>query len=437
MGRIFLGAIWERKEILELRDQVVGNLRSQGCQVFSIPDELSLTASLEWLNRRCGRGDIALNLQTEVSLIPHLHHTTVFYLAQNLERKKQAELFLLLLLRHQPQLHNRGSQPDTITEMGNLAFCRLVVIPSLVMELGFINHSQAQDILINHQINLIQGITEGLIAWSREVSGVEPHQPILPQAIALPNYPNINITLNGRNYEEQGILVNGNACLPVDLGDRLGIELTQSISLIEYQGIVYVKAIELREYNLSVNWDNLSRTVLISSILPVSRSQIEQIMGQGLTSEVQLMLFLKAHNESALNDFSEIAKLYREEGKIEGVNYDLAFCQMCLETRFLRFSNREKSAENNFAGLGSLGGNGKLADFPDCRTGVRAHIQHLKAYGSLEPLVKEVVDPRFNLVVRGIAPTVSKLSGRWSADLSYRQKIMAILRRLYEAIHLL
>jgi hypothetical protein len=135
--------------------------------------------------------------------------------------------------------------------------------------------------------------------------------------------------------------------------------------------------------------------------------------------------------------FSDIAKLYREEAAIEGVNYDIAFCQMCVETGFLRFGDDIKPEQNNFAGLGTIGGGSQAATFESARIGVRAHVQHLKAYASLEPLVQDVVDPRFRFVTRGIAPLVGQLSGRWSADLNYGDKIMAMLKRLYESAGLM
>jgi hypothetical protein len=67
--------------------------------------------------------------------------------------------------------------------------------------------------------------------------------------------------------------------------------------------------------------------------------------------------------------------------------------------------------QNNYAGIGALNGNatGQAATFPDPRTGVRAQIQHLKAYASTEPLVNACVDPRFSLVTRGSAPYVEWL----------------------------
>ena len=160
-------------------------------------------------------------------------------------------------------------------------------------------------------------------------------------------------------------------------------------------------------------------------------------MSNGNTSEVQLMMFLKSNNENALTQFPDLPKLYREESSIEGVNYDIAFCQMCVETGFLRFGGDLKPSQNNFAGLGTVGGAATGASFPSARIGVRAHIQHLKAYASTEPLVLEVVDPRFRFVTRGIAPLVDQLSGRWTADLQYGVKITATLRRLYETAGLL
>jgi hypothetical protein len=77
------------------------------------------------------------------------------------------------------------------------------------------------------------------------------------------------------------------------------------------------------------------------------------------------------------------------------------------------------------------------ASFPSARIGVRAQVQHLKAYASTEPLVQESVDPRFRFVTRGIAPLVGQLGGRWTADLNYGDQLLAMLRRLYENAGLL
>lgn len=179
--------------------------------------------------------------------------------------------------------------------------------------------------------------------------------------------------------------------------------------------------------NALVNTQVSGREKLCSRVLTGS---IDRIMGDGATSEVQLLRLLRL-NKAPLNLYGDLPAIYREEAAIEGVNYDIAFCQMCLETGFLQFGGDVKPEQNNFGGIGAIG-NGVSGDsFSDRRIGVRAQIQHLKAYATTKPLVQPLVDPRFSLVKRGTAPLLGQLSGRWAEDTNYDKKIMAILRRLY------
>ena len=427
------GGTTEAQEMILLRDQIGPELRSRGFEVFSVPDDLSLQQTVSWINTRARTGDIALETHADAYDNPGVRGASVFYIANNTERKSQAELLLLALLRRVPQLPSRGAKPDTATGVGRLAICRDVIIPSMLMEVGFLTNPDDRFLIQNRRRDIALGIADGLAAWSRAINGSSPGTGTES------TYPAINITINNQNYAEKGILINSNAYIPVDLVDRLGVDLTQmpNVRRVQYQGVVYVKAIELRESHVSVAWDNNSRTVILRSILPICPGQIDRIMGRGNTSEVQLMMFLKANNEKALVQFPDLPKLYREESSVEGVNYDIAFCQMCIETNFLRFGTDIKPSQNNFAGLGSVGGGSESASFPSARLGVRAHIQHLKAYASLEPLVQELVDPRFRFVTRGVAVLVAQLSGRWAADLTYGDRIMATIRRLYEASDLL
>lgn len=158
------------------------------------------------------------------------------------------------------------------------------------------------------------------------------------------------------------------------------------------------------------------------------------IMGGGSITADRLVSFLLANNPDA--DSGRVvllASLYIEEAAIEGVNSDVAFVQMCLETGFLRFGGLVTEEMNNFCGLGSTGPGNPGLWFADERTGVRAHIQHLKAYGSAEPLEGEQVDPRFGLVSpRGKSPDIFGLAGTWAADRQYGQRLADLLERLYE-----
>lgn len=424
------GGTTEAQQMILLRDLIVPDLRSRGFEVFSVPDDLSLRQSIAWINTRAKSGDVAIEIHADAFSSPSARGATAYYIYGNSERKKHAELILLSLLRQLPQLPNRGAKPDTSTGVGSLGFCRQIIIPSILLEVGFLTNPEDRALITNRRRDIAQGVANGLAAWSRDVSGSGPIEP---------DYPVINIRLNNQNYEEQGILVNSNSYIPIDLVDRLGVDLTQNpnVRLFSHKGIVYVKAVELRDYNVSVSWDNANRAVVLKTNLQICPGQFDRIMSHGNTSEVQMQMFLKNNNENALKDFPDLPKLYREEAAIEGVNYDIAFCQMCLDTNFLRFDGLVKASQNNFAALGAIGGGISGASFPSARIGVRAQIQHLKAYASLEPVVQEVVDPRFRFVTRGIAPLVEQLSGRWSADPQYGQQILAILRRLYESANLL
>jgi len=110
----------------------------------------------------------------------------------------------------------------------------------------------------------------------------------------------------------------------------------------------------------------------------------------------------------------------------------VAFTQMCLETGFLNFGGDVKPEQFNFAGLGAIGGGEPGLSFPDPRTGIRAQVQHLKAYASEEPLNLALVNPRFRFVRRGSSPTIEGLAGTWAADRQYAVKINTMLQRLYD-----
>ena len=424
------GGTTEAQEMIQLRDLIVQELRSRNFSVLGVPDDLSARQTLSWINARARRNDIAVEIHADAASNPSVRGSTVFYIANNDERKKHAELLLVGLLRRVPQLPNRGVKPDTATGVGRLMFCRQIAVPSMLMEVGFLSSPEDRFLLQNRRRDFALGIADGLASWSR---AVDPSSAPAPQPES--SYGVINIRINGQNYEEQGILVNGNAYIPIDLIDRLRIDLSKApgVRRITYRRVVYVKAVELRDFNISVGWDGATRTVIVKSNLQICAGNIDRIISAGNTSEVQLQLFLRNNNENALAKFPDLPQLYREEATLEGVSYDIAFCQMCVETGFLRFGNDIKSEQNNFAGLGTIGGGTDTATFENARIGVRAHIQHLKAYASLEPLVREVVDPRFRFVTRGIAPLVDQLSGRWSADLQYGEKIKAMVKRLYES----
>ncbi len=431
----------EAQEMIALRDLILPELRSRGYEVLSVPDDLSSNQSIDWINARAKSGSVAIEIHAEEFSNQATRGATVYYIANNRERRDQAELILLSLIKQVPTLPSRGVRPDTSAGTGRLKFVRQTLPPALLAEIAYLTNANDFALLTQRRRNFALGLADGLAAWSNIVSGTKPSQPPKPSP-TVPDpedYPRINISINGGEpYAEQGIIIKGNAYMPIDLADRLGVAITgQEISKVRYRGVVYVKAVDLKPFKVSVGWDAATRTLKLTTAaaLNICPGTIDLIMSHGSTTEFHLTLFLRTENESALELFPNLPALYREEATVEGVDYDIAFCQMCVETDFLRFLGPLRPEQNNFANLAN--GSGNLARFDSAQLGVRAQIQHLKAYASTEPLVRPKVDPRFDFVKRGVAPFVGQLSGLWSADPLYGQKILARLEDLYKVAGIL
>ena len=145
-----------------------------------------------------------------------------------------------------------------------------------------------------------------------------------------------------------------------------------------------------------------------------TESEKTAIMGKAQATAQQMALFCRSKNSApqlTSCSLEQLAEMFIEEGEAEGVRGDVAFAQSLHETGYFKFGGIVLPTQNNYAGIGALNGNatGQAASFPDPRTGVRAQIQHLKAYASTEALANECVDPRFSLVARGVAPYVEWL----------------------------
>lgn len=136
-------------------------------------------------------------------------------------------------------------------------------------------------------------------------------------------------------------------------------------------------------------------------------------------------------------DIESFCEILLEEAQAEGVRGEVVYEQVILETGWLQFQGVCSPEQFNFAGLGATGPEEEGLCFPDVRTGLRAQVQHLKAYASAEALVGECVDERFELVQRECAPYVEWLGiqenpygGGWAAGEGYGYKLRELLAEL-------
>lgn len=180
-----------------------------------------------------------------------------------------------------------------------------------------------------------------------------------------------------------------------------------------------------------------------------------QIMGTSQTTVAQMVRYYNANAngydrfnakynskydgclaKGGASTINQFAQIFYEEAMAEGVRAEVAFTQCMKETGFLKYGGDVLPNQYNFAGIGATGAvHG--ASFSNVRMGIRAQIQHLKAYGSVSPLTNPCVDPRFNLVKRGSAQYVEWLGIKenpngygWATSKSYGHDIVSMVNVL-------
>ena len=173
--------------------------------------------------------------------------------------------------------------------------------------------------------------------------------------------------------------------------------------------------------------------------------QLMAISGKTTVTASQIEKYFKAkgatypayYAETDAPTLEKFCQIYVEEANAEGINGAIAFTQAMKETAWLKFGGDVKIEQNNFAGLGTTGGGVAGASFATVREGIRAQIQHLKAYGSKNALKNECVDPRFSLVARGSALYVEWLGQKenpnrygWATSKGYGIDIVKMVKNL-------
>ena len=142
----------------------------------------------------------------------------------------------------------------------------------------------------------------------------------------------------------------------------------------------------------------------------------------------------EALEKGGADTIEKFCQIVIDESEKEGIRAEVVFAQIMLETGWFQFGGDVKIEQFNFAGLGATG-NGVSGDkFKDVRTGIRAQVQHLKAYASSEGLVNNCVDTRFKYVKRNSSPFVEWLGQKenpaglgWAAGRNYGSKILSII----------
>ena len=248
--------------------------------------------------------------------------------------------------------------------------------------------------------------------------------------------------LNGRINLEKAAIVNQNG-----------------VSMVPVRLIAHI-------FNFDIEWDAKTNSIKLFTKQEAKDEEINEqevtalsdtsIMGESQATAKQMAAFLLKYNSKPKIPCTalELAEIYIEEGAKEGVRGDFAFAQSIQETGYFKFGGNVKSSQYNYAGMGSTKKGVTGSSYNTAREGVRAQIQHLKAYASTEPLNQECVDGRFSLVTRGTATRLEDLANAlnennagwaypgydtrkyssvteaYKANQTYGQKIKTILERI-------
>ena len=136
------------------------------------------------------------------------------------------------------------------------------------------------------------------------------------------------------------------------------------------------------------------------------------------------------------------AGIVYDEAVAEGVSPELLFVQVMKETGWLQFGGDVSISQFNFGGLGATGNGNRGLSFTDVRTGLRAQVQHLRAYADASvttaSLAHPLVDPRFGYVRKGSAAYVEHLGiqenpagAGWATASGYGTSLAEMMRQYF------
>ena len=183
----------------------------------------------------------------------------------------------------------------------------------------------------------------------------------------------------------------------------------------------------------------------VTSVEVIAEGQYP-IMGQtDVTTEQMVSYFQQsgaAYPEEILSaggapDIETFCQIYCEEAEKEGVRSEVAFAKTMKETGWLQYGGAAEVTQYNFAGLGTTGNGVPGNSYVDVREGVRAQIQHLKAYATDEALNTDCVDNRYSYVTKGSAPYVEWLGQQenpegygWATGENYGYDIVKMIQEM-------
>ncbi|GAB6152860.1 hypothetical protein JCM17380_16100 [Desulfosporosinus burensis] len=283
------------------------------------------------------------------------------------------------------------------------------VLPYLVQVGGWANRGvKTQNVLVLRETSMPAILTEnGFIDNIKDIAKLK--EPNFRQSLAFAHAKGI-CDFWGVQYKEP-VSVPGPPTANVMFRVILDGRQTMALSSQERAITAVKEAVDSGQSTKGVIQRTTDAVNVFEYVAPLA-AQKTPIMGIETITLEQGRQFLIKHNPYA----PDIVPFYQRLGELLGIRWGYAVAQMIQETGYLKFGGDVKAEQNNFAGIGAVGGGVQGASFSTPEEGVLAHLEHLFAYASIDPLPIGIlkVDPRFDMVKRGSCPNWEDLNGNWA-----------------------
>lgn len=148
----------------------------------------------------------------------------------------------------------------------------------------------------------------------------------------------------------------------------------------------------------------------------------------------QMEAWAKSKNANQL--FIDLAPIFYNTSVAAGVNPLVAYCQSAKETGYMKFGGVIDATFKNPCGL-KINAGGGCSDpnahkkFNTWDDGIKAQIDHLALYAGAQGYPKVgTPDPRHFPYLKGTAPTVESLGGKWAPNTNYGVEIVKMMREV-------
>ena len=145
----------ESRMAITLRDVIAQKFDAVGRKYIKVPDNLNVTKSIEFVNKKVSEDDILVELHFNIAKSPTVRGCETYYYRQQYLAKVFAEKVSKAL-----SIPNRGYFPDDKSQIGQIDLLRKTKCKSVLIEVCFL--SSPEDIKVLNYDKVAQGILEAL-----------------------------------------------------------------------------------------------------------------------------------------------------------------------------------------------------------------------------------------------------------------------------------